>query len=113
MKIWNLKKKKLAKKGFQQNSAKIYSGDEHDQRDIATKFWSDWLSGSHFILQISNFLFINAAAMTLGQGHRMVIQYIFPDLYFLCPNYLRFSSNSFDVRSISHCGSGGGRVCGN
>ena len=60
-----------------------------------------WLSGSHFILQTSNFLFINATAVTLG--HRRVTQYIFPDLYFLCPKYLRFSSNDFDVRSKSHC----------
>ena len=40
-------------------------------------------------------------------------QYIFPDLYFLCPKYLRFSLNGFDVRSKSHCGCGcgcGGRV---
>ena len=26
--------------------------------------------------------------MTLSQSHRKVIQYIFPDLYFLCPKYL-------------------------
>ena len=45
--------------------------------------------------------------MTLGEGHQMVIQYIVPDLYFLCPKYLRFSSNGFDVRSKSVCGSGG------
>ena len=75
---------------------------------IATKSCSDWLSGSHFILQTSKFLFINVTAVTLGQGHQKVIQYIFPDLYFLCPKYLRWSSNGFDVRSKSHCGGGGG-----
>ena len=46
--------------------------------------------------------------MTLGQGQQKVIQYIFPDLYFLCPKYLRWSWNGFDVRSKSHCGGGGG-----
>ena len=67
--------------------------------DIAAKIYSDWLSGSYLILQISKFLFINVTAMTLGQGHQKVIQYIFPDQYFLCPKYLSFSSNGFDVRS--------------
>ena len=79
----------------------------HDQRDIATKFCSDWLSGSHFIVQTSKFLFINVTAVTLGQGHPKVTQYIFPDPYFLCPKYLRSSWNGFDVRSKSHCGGGG------
>ena len=80
----------------------------HEQGDIATKFCSDQLSGSHFILQARKFLFINVTAMTLSQGHQKVIQYILPDLYFLCPKYLRFSSNGFDVTSKSPC-SGGGR----
>ena len=91
--------------------------DKHDQRDIATKFWSDCLSGSHFILQTRKFLLIYVTAVTLGQGqgqgHQTVIQYILPNLYFLCPEYLRFSSNAFDVRSKSHCGSGGGGGSGN
>ena len=47
----------------------------HDQRDIATKFCSDWLSVSRFILQTSKFLFINVTAVTLGQGPQKVIQY--------------------------------------
>ena len=38
-------------------------------------------------------------AMTLGQGHGIIIQYMLPDLYILCPKYLRCSSNGFDVRS--------------
>ena len=42
-------------------------------------FCSDTMSGSHFILQTSKFLLIDATVMTLGQGHRKVIQYIFPD----------------------------------
>ena len=39
----------------------------------------DPMNGSHFIAQISKFLLINATAVTLGQGHGKVIQYISPD----------------------------------
>ena len=35
------------------------------------------MRGSHFIVQTSKFLLIDATAMILGQGHRKVIQYIF------------------------------------
>ena len=52
------------------------------------------MSGSHFIGQTSKFLLIDATAVTLGLGHWKVIQYILPDLYILCPKYLRFSSNA-------------------
>ena len=45
--------------------------------------------------------------MTLGQGRQKVIQYIFPDLYFLYTTYLSWSSNDFDVRSKIHRGGGG------
>ena len=72
---------------------KSNTGDKHGQRDKATKFCSDWLGGFHFILQTSKFLFIIVTAVTLGQGHQKVIQYIFRDLYFLCLKYLRFSWN--------------------
>ena len=50
-----------------------------------TKFCSDWLSGSHFIMQTSKFVLMNVKAVTLGQGHPKVIQYILPDPYFFCP----------------------------
>ena len=66
-----------------------------------------WLSGSYFIWQTSKFLFINVIAVTFGQGHQKVIQYIFPDLYFLCAKYASFTSNGFDVRSKSLCSVGG------
>ena len=59
---------------------------------------SDPMSGSHFIAQTSNFLVIDATAVTLGQGYGKVIQYISPDPYILCAKYLRSSSNGFDVR---------------
>ena len=36
------------------------------------------MSGSYLIVQTSKSLSVNAAAMTLGEGHRNVIQYIFP-----------------------------------
>ena len=42
------------------------------------------MSGSHFIAQTSKFMLIDATAVTLGQGHWEVIQYISPDLYILC-----------------------------
>ena len=41
------------------------------------------MSGSHFIMQKSKFLLIDATAVTLGQGHGKVILYILPDLYIL------------------------------
>ena len=71
---------------------------------------SDPMSGSHFIAQTSKFLLIDATAVTLGQGHRKVIQYISPDSYILCAKYLRFSSKGFDMRDKSCCvgGRGGG-----
>ena len=73
---------------------------------------SDLMSGSEFIAQTSKLLLIDATAVTLGQGHWKVIQYIPPDPYIFCAKYLRFSSNSFDVRGKSCCGGGrdgGGR----
>ena len=63
-------------------------------------------------MQTSKVLLIDVTAVTLGQGHGKVIQYISPDLYILCPKYLRFSSNGFDVRDKSRCG-GRGRRGGN
>ena len=57
-------------------------------------FCSDPMSGSHFNAQTSKFLLIDATAVTLGQGHGKVIQYISPDPYILCAKYQRFSSNS-------------------
>ena len=100
-------------KSFQQNSSNIESCDKHDKWNIATRFCSNTLRGCHFILQTSKFLFINVTAVTLCQGHQNVIQYVFPDLYFLCSKYLRFSWNGFDVRSKSLCGDGRGRGGGN
>ena len=70
-------------------------------------FCSDPMSGSHFIAQKIKFLLIDATAVTLGQGHRKVIQYISPDSYILCAKYLWFSLNGFDARGKSCCGSGG------
>ena len=72
---------------------------------------SDLMSGSHFMAQKSKFMLIDATAVTLGQGHQKVIQYISPDPYILCAKYQRFSSNGFDVRGKSCCG--GGRGGGN
>ena len=68
------------------------------------------MNGSHFIAQTSTFLLIDATAVTLGQGHGKVNQYISPDPYILCAKYVRSSWNGFDVRGKS-CwrGGGGGR----
>ena len=68
----------------------------------------DQMSGSHFIVQTSKFLLIDATAVTLGQGHGKVIKYISPDPHILCAKYLRLSSNWFDVRGRSCCGGGRG-----
>ena len=50
----------------------------------------------------------NENIVTLGQGHRKVTQYISPDPYILCPKYVRFGTNVFDVRGKSVCGGGRG-----
>ena len=47
-------------------------------------FCSDLKSGSHFIAETNKFLLIDATAVTLGQGHGKVIQYISPDPYIFC-----------------------------
>ena len=83
---------------FQQTFSKIILDNNHDQGNKATMFCCDRISGSHFIMQTSKFLPINATAMTLGQGHRnffKVIQYISTDLHILCPKYLRCSWYGF------------------
>ena len=46
------------------------------------------MSGSHFILQTSKFLFINVTAMTFGQGYPKVTQYISQTHTFFVPNIL-------------------------
>ena len=63
----------------------------------------------------NTFVLIYATAMTLGQGHRKVSQYIYSDPYILCAEHPRFSSNGFDVRGKSCCrgGRGGGGRGGN
>ena len=71
------------------------------------------MSGSHFIVQTSKFLLINATAVTLGQGHWKVIQHISPDSYILSAKYVWFSWNGFDVRGKSCCGAGRGGGAGN
>ena len=67
------------------------------------------MSGSHFIVQTSKFLLIDATAVTLGQGHGKVIQYISPDPYILCAKYQKLCSNGFDVKGKSFYGGGRGR----
>ena len=78
---------------------------------MAITFCSDRMIDSHFIVQTNEFMLTDATAVTLGQGHGKVIQYILTDLYILCPKYVRCSLNGFDVRERSRCGGGrdGGR----
>ena len=104
-------KKICQNNSFQQNFSKIESANNHDCGNKAATFYSDPMSGSHFIAQTSNILLIDATAVTLGQGHGKVIQYISPDPYILCAKYQRLSWNGFDVRGKSFCsgGCGGGR----
>ena len=63
------------------------------------------MSGFHSIAQKSKFLLISATAVTLGQSHGKIIQYISPGLYFLCPQYQKLGTNGFDMKSKSSCGS--------
>ena len=76
-------------------------------------FGSDWITGSHFIVQTNKFVLINATAVALGQGHQEVIQYIFSEPYILCPKHLKFSSNGLNVRGKSCYSSGHGGCSGN
>ena len=76
-------------------------------------FCSDGMRGPHLIVQTGKFSLIYATAVTLGQGHGNVIQYIVPDIYILCPKYLRFSSSGFDAKDTSCCGGGRGGRDGN
>ena len=46
-----------------------------------------------------HFFLINATAVTMGQGQRKVIQYISPDLYILCPKYVKFRINGFSWKA--------------
>ena len=68
---------------------------------------SDPMSGSHFIVQTSKLLLIDATALTLGQGHGKFTQYISPGPYILCAKYM-FSWIGFNVRGKSCCGGGRG-----
>ena len=72
--------------------------------DIDTNFCSGWISGCHFIVQTNFFYIIRTISMTSGQGHGKVSNFIYPDLYFLCPTF----NNGFDEKSKNLC-SGSGR----
>ena len=108
----NFLKKICHNNSFEQNCSKILSGNNHDSVNKAAMIGSDPMRGSHFIAQTSKFMLIVATAMTLGQGHGKIIQYISLDPYILCAKYLRFSSNGLDVRGKSCCGGGRGSGSG-
>ena len=58
------------------------------------------MSGCHFFLQTSKFLFISATAVTLGQGQGEVIQYISQTYTFFVPNIK--SLDLGDLIMLSH-----------
>ena len=93
MKFW--RKKKCQKTVF----SRIPPGDEYDQEvQLSIFVVIGWAILNY---QKGNFVFIGSTAMAMGQGHRKVNWYIFPDLYFLCPKYLSFSwfsSNDFEQK---------------
>ena len=64
-------KNKFAKKSFLKNCSKNLIWWWAWLGDVATKFCSDWMSGSHFTVQTSKFLLINVTTVNLsqGQGH--------------------------------------------
>ena len=49
-------------------------------------------------------------SMTLNQGIEKIIQCISPDLCFLCPKYIRSSSNGLNERRKSLCGGRSGSI---
>ena len=59
-------KEKLPKYFFYKIPPNFQLDDEHDLGDIAINLGSDWISGSHFIMQKSKFLLISATTVTLG-----------------------------------------------
>ena len=61
------------------------------------------MSGSHFNVQTSKLLLINATVVNLGQGHWKAIHYILQDQYIFGPKYLRFSSNglTYEAKAVA------------
>ena len=64
-------------------SQKSNQGITMTMAEINLQCRSDPMSGSHFFAHTSNFLLIDATALTFGQGHRKVLQYISPDPYII------------------------------
>ena len=79
--------------------------DKHNQGDDATKFCSDRIRGSYFIMQTNQLLLISATAVTLVQGH--LVHFHRPILSF--SQISKVKLKRFDMRSKRHCGCGGDR----
>ena len=73
--------------------------------DKVSYFFSDQMSSSYFIMQTSRFLLFSRTEVTLGQMHRNVTLYNSPDLYFLCPKYVRYKLNMSDMGNKRWCSS--------
>ena len=54
------------------------SGGNHDKGDIPAKFYSDWMSGSHFIVGIKEIMSRFGSLVTMTQGHQDGCQKIVP-----------------------------------
>ena len=80
--------------------------DKHNQGDDATKFCSDRISGSYFIMQTNQLLLISATAVTLVQGH--LVHFHRPILSFSQISKV-YKLKRFDMRSKRHCSCGGDR----
>ena len=64
------------------------------------------MSSSHFIAQTSTFLLIDATAVTLGQGHGEVIQYISQTHIFFVPNIWGLAQTVLTWEAKVFCGGG-------
>ena len=73
--------KHLLNKSFQQNFSKITPGEKHDKRDMASKFYGDWMSGSRLLVGTKWNINRFSCSLTLTQGHQDGGKKFFPHAY--------------------------------
>ena len=60
-------------------SVKVNQVDNHDEGEIPTRFWSDWVSDSHFIVGGDKVNYARFGSLvTMTQGHRDGCQKFIP-----------------------------------